>query len=841
MRLLSIAAAAALLWGAAPPREAVGQAPGPGTYALSADEVEYDDERDLYEASGNVRIVQADGQVLTADWVTYSARTGLGVATGSVRIVDGEQTLESEFAAVDLNSGVSVAGKARLDSREPGFTLVGDSIRRMGQNRYQVEYGSFTACRCPPPDQDGRLPWELEVREAEVEVGGYGIARHLWFKLLGLPVAYVPWIIFPAKSDRQTGFLLPSYATSKRHGVEFEVPFFWAAAPNLNLIAQPRLIGRRGFKQSLGYELLFGEAGWSEGGFAVLPSDNKVDRTDPKTRYSPNRWALWMRHEQPLAPGIRLGLSAKRVSDNDYVIDFDDLARGTLELEAGGMEFDRSAPGLSGTPVSITRRRETDISRHARFLESSGWYSYARGALFAGIEVSFLDDLQSPNDLDRDDFFLQRLPEVRISTLPRRVPGTPLRFSVESRYDYFYQAESSSRIGSFLPVRGQFFDTGQDGLFDTHEPNRLGQFTNADLHNDNWSVGTTNPRRTQGDGIFQEGELLADHGHRFDVYPRVYLPWRVGFVETLSEAGYRQTVYRPDRGSAESRGLWAGRVEARARFAKDLGLGSGVRHVLEPRLGFAFLSAPSQDRNPLFIPAASLRLRRLIDGDLRVLTRNPSDRVSDERFLLLQLVNRFSTLSSGDRSGRQIAEIRLGAGYDFEASEPTRLFTEGRYAAAARWSLNWDVGYDLDQSELEDAELGLRYRRSPGNSLGLRYRYLRDASVGFENFQLNDDVFGRFRTGSKIRQLNVNAQWRLSKRIILFADGYTTLESASNGSGRAGVVLVSGCGCWDLMAAVEHDTRPRETRLVLVVNLLGLGRRAKLFGYELEGTGDTSP
>ncbi|MEE9279997.1 MAG: hypothetical protein V3V67_07460, partial [Myxococcota bacterium] len=331
MRPFCLAAAAWVLSGTVLPSDTaaqLGRAAG-ANYVLTADEVAFDDTRGLYEAVGNVRVVQSDGQTLSADWVTYGAESGVGVAIGNVRIVDGPQVVEAGFAALNLNSGVSVAGQATLDSSEPGFIVEGDSIQRTDLNRYRIEHGTFTACRCPPrAGDDERLPWEVEVREADVEIGGYGVARHLWFKTLGFPVAYLPWVIFPAKTERQTGFLLPSYGTSSRSGVEFELPFFWAAAPNLGLIAREKLMGRRGLKHSLTYEYLFGEGGWSEGGLAGLPSDSRVDRDDPETRYSNDRWALWLRHEQPLGPGIRLGLDVKEVSDNDYVIDFRDLTRG---------------------------------------------------------------------------------------------------------------------------------------------------------------------------------------------------------------------------------------------------------------------------------------------------------------------------------------------------------------------------------------------------------------------------------------------------------------------------------------------------------------------------------
>ncbi len=845
MRHIRPAAAVLVLCGLLLPGAAAGQiadgGPRPG-YVLSADEVEFDDARDLYEATGNVRIVQEDGQVLIADWVTFSAPTGVGVATGNVRLEDGGQVVEAEYLAVNLNSGVSLAGEARLDSSAPGLVADGRSIQRTAPNRYRIERGTLTSCRCPPKaGGESTPPWEVEVSEASVEIGGYGVAKNLWFKTLGLPVLYLPWMIFPAKTERQTGFLLPSYSTSTRDGVEVELPFFWAAAENLNVLARPRLIGRRGMKYSVSYEYLFGESGWSEGGAAVLPSDNLVSRDDPETRYSNDRWSFWLRHEQPLAPGIRLGASIKRVSDNDYVVDFRYMTLGLLEGEAAGfLDDDADAPGLEGTSVSLSRQRDDDLSRHARFLWSSAWYSYARDALYAGVELSLADDLQSPNDLDRDDYLLQPLPEVRIATLPDQLAGTPLRFGVESRYDYFYRSDRSRQIDGNPAVRGLFFDTGQDALFNPHEPNAVGFFTGGDNSNDDFPPGRTGDQFSQGDLRFQEGEPLADWGHRFDVYPHAYLPLRAGIVETLSEFGYRETLYFPERASSERRGLWTGRFEARSRFSKDLDLGGGVRHVVEPRLGFAFLSTPDQDRDPLFIPASSVRLRRLIDGDLRVLTRNPSDRVPDERFLLVQAVNHFYGLGAGTRRGPEIARLNIGSGYDFLKDEWTRLFAEGHWVVHPRVRLDWDIGYDLAESELGDAEVGLFWRGEGRDHLRLRYRYLRDASVGFENFQFDDDIYGQFESGDTVKQLTVDASLSVSKRVRLFAEGYVTLQSASNGTGATGLILTSGCGCWDLIAAIEHHTRPRETRFVLVLNLLGLGRRARVFGYDLERARDNS-
>ena len=127
-------------------------------------------------------------------------------------------------------------------------------------------------------------------------------------------------------------------------------------------------LSKRGFKGGIETEYVFGEEGWGEGGASGIRSDDEVEDNPTTEVYSENRWAYWLRHEQPLAPGIRLGTDVNRVSDNNYPLDFDDLQ---------------------------------DEARSARFLESNGWSSYARGASYAGLTLDYVDDLQSPDDRRR--------------------------------------------------------------------------------------------------------------------------------------------------------------------------------------------------------------------------------------------------------------------------------------------------------------------------------------------------------------------------------------------------------------------------------------------------------
>jgi len=771
------------------------------TFTLVADEVTYDSERDIYEATGNVRITQAGGGVLTTDWIVFSGTTRTGVATGDVRVVDEQNTVRAEFVAVDLDSTVSVAVRGSLDNPQPGFAVRGEVIERTGVDTFHIEQGSFTTCRCPPEAE--RRPWEIDVAEADLELGGYAVGRDLWFKMFDIPVLYLPWLVFPVKTERQTGFLIPGFAQSSRNGTELSLPFFWAIGESVNLTLEPQWISRRGWKPTALFEFVAGENGYGDGGVSILPSDRKVE-ADPDAFFSDNRWAYWLRHEQPLAPGVRLGLDVNEISDNEYPVDFRDLGR--------------------------------DVERQ-RQLESAGWLTAARAGLYGGVVASMNDDLQSPNDLDRDGYFLQRLPDVRAASLPRPFFGLPLRPGLDTRFTNFAQSSAHGTIygvvggvpGQIAPVNGQFFDTGEDGRFTGGEPAADGQFTPDDNDRDDFS----NPlaiTHTEGDGVFQEGELLAASGQRYDVYPTLTLPLQLGVFELLSEGGLRETLYVPDLGSNENRTLYTVRGDLRARFGREFVVATvPLQHIVEPRVAFAGVFAPDQDDNPLFIPDAQRVEPRLIDGDIRLVTRNPSDRVPDARLLQLQVSNRVYGPSPDDAlPARLYGELRLGSGYDYEQSAFTRIFALAELRPSREFAFTIDAGWDPEEHHLQDLAASAGWESEAGSRLRIGYRYNRDPSSIFESFLARGQIFDAPEEPTeKVNQLDLSAYVVATHYLELYAEGFTSVVSSGTDGGRVGVVLISGCKCWDIVTELEKQARPDDTRFTVRVRLTGLGERSR--------------
>ncbi len=188
---------------------------------LTCDVLEYERGSRVYVARGSVLIRQAD-RSLSADWMAFNGTTRQGVASGNVIFEDGEDTLYAEFIEFDVSTLEGVVFAARFASEEDQLRLEGAVIEKTGEQTYVFEDGMFTSCRCP---DDGRDPWRIRASKADLEIGGYGTARNTTFEILGVPVLWLPWMIYPLKTERQSGFLMPGFGFGQRHGFEVSVPY----------------------------------------------------------------------------------------------------------------------------------------------------------------------------------------------------------------------------------------------------------------------------------------------------------------------------------------------------------------------------------------------------------------------------------------------------------------------------------------------------------------------------------------------------------------------------------------------------------------------------------------
>ena len=181
-------------------------------------------------------------------------------------------------------------------------------LEKKGSSDYIVKEGSFTTCDGATPD------WKITGKDLDVTLEGYGTLKHGFFYIKDIPVFYLPWLIYPAKRERQTGFLMPSTASSSLRGIDFRLPFFLNISPSVDATISPRFCSRRAFQTGLE--------------FRYNPSDDLKGRFYGEYtydwKYGPPSdpvknlfYALW-RHDQDLSGAARLKTNVQWVSDRNY-------------------------------------------------------------------------------------------------------------------------------------------------------------------------------------------------------------------------------------------------------------------------------------------------------------------------------------------------------------------------------------------------------------------------------------------------------------------------------------------------------------------------------------------
>jgi len=782
-----------------------GAGAGQQPFDLTADTVEYDRARDLYTARGNVHMSQP-GRTLTADWVALNNTTRLGVASGNVVVVEGKDTLTTDFLQFNIDTNHGVVFTGNLDSESGRFRMQGEEVQKVGDTNYVFQNGAFTTCRCP--EAESRPPWGIRAQHADVDTNGYAVARNSTFDVLGVPILWFPWMIYPLNRDRQSGFLFPTWRQSSVTGTSVGLPFFWAVADNVNLVLTPEYLTKRGFKPSVDSVYVLGEDG---GGrlHASFIDDISITPNSLSTPYSKYRWAVSWQHDQPLDDGWRLKIDFNQVSDNEYAFDFYDEIRWRVE----------------------------------RFLESKAFLSNSFGpsglATFTGA-VWTAQDLQNPQNVARTPYMMQRLPDLTLDIRQTQFTDTqPFVGSLGTEYTYFRGWNQAAKIVGTerLVPNKSFVDTGVDGVPDPLEVNSLGQTGVGDPNMDDF----VNTGGTEGDGKFQEGELENDEGHRILLTPRIGTPMRLADVlEFDPELGYRAVAYDAKEAGTVGVGMLTGRIDLRTRLLRRYDApvaGGSILHIMEPEIGWALVQSADQSQAPLFIPPCcnvqsgpstvlgtqtpQVRIRQ---ADLDLVTLDPADRVDRANQVTVGVANRFYTRGSDTEASRLLGDVTLSMLYDIAHRHPGDFYLEGTLFPIPYLNSRLILGYNLDKARIDEGLLELSYSTPLGTDFAISYRYLRQIPLFFEGFAFGSPISGSFDPNfNSVNQISFNTRVPLNRNWAVFYNLAYSFEQTLLLGNRGGLEYTSKCRCWAIQGEVVQS-RTRGVTYSFNYTLLGLGQ-----------------
>lgn len=390
-------------------------------WEISARNLSVEEESGIYRAEGDVVIRKGD-QVLYAQKAIYNAQTHVAEVPGPFRLESGGDLLQGKEGVFDLESRTARIAEGTLFLRENHYYISGGVMEKVGERSYVITRCRITTCDGPNPD------WSITGSEVRVTLEGYGQVKDAAFRVRGIPLLYSPYLIFPAKTKRQTGFLPPRIGYSGLTGMDVEIPFFWVLADQADLTFYQRYLSRRGYMQGVELDYVTGEQ--SKGIFLF---DILSDRESPKDmenraalELSPdprtNKTRYWLRGmaDQGLPFDIKLRADLDYVSDQDYLLEFE---RGLFGFEARP-ELDEAFHRPFLERRSPTRDSTLRISR------DGDEYTLQAGSGYA----------QQPENPPEDET-PQPLGQAAFSLMPQRMWNLPLYVHVSSEAGYVWREE----------------------------------------------------------------------------------------------------------------------------------------------------------------------------------------------------------------------------------------------------------------------------------------------------------------------------------------------------------------------------------------------------------------
>lgn len=183
----------------------------------------YDYKTDTFIVTGDAVITQAK-TTLTADKVELMRRERKMHAIGNVHLTDPVGNMIATDAVINTNDETGVLTDATITDHEETYRLAGQKVYKLLGQHYTVLDGFFTTCGCEPGTPD----WAITADNMDLHMGETGTAHKGYFDVLGYPIIPLPYVIFPAATDRHSGLLAPRIGESGLRGFQLVQPYYWA-------------------------------------------------------------------------------------------------------------------------------------------------------------------------------------------------------------------------------------------------------------------------------------------------------------------------------------------------------------------------------------------------------------------------------------------------------------------------------------------------------------------------------------------------------------------------------------------------------------------------------------
>jgi len=342
----------------------------PDTVRYKSDDLDYDANTRNLILAGNARL-EYRSTVLTADSVYYDQETGFLEAAGSPFVKDATiAPFQADRLRYNLKTRRGILLRGR--SEDNGDFYRGGEIRRNPDKSLEVVDGDF--CQCKGKDDPDY--WFASGRMA-IDPEKQAVAAPVVLNVAEVPVAVIPFAMFPLGKGRRSGLLAPKLGGDQRQGFYARnVGAYWGISDYADLLTSADLIeGEQGrFDQaSATSQLRYKKRYWLDGNVSWK---EHLEEFGSKG----SGWEARYSHDQELLPepgkatikGDGAFVSSRTVrSDNALSVDevLDQTANANI---TGQYRWKRASATMSASQTSNLRTGLRTRELPAFSLTSSG-------------------------------------------------------------------------------------------------------------------------------------------------------------------------------------------------------------------------------------------------------------------------------------------------------------------------------------------------------------------------------------------------------------------------------------------------------------------------------------
>ncbi|HEU0096131.1 MAG TPA: hypothetical protein VFQ52_06730, partial [Rhizomicrobium sp.] len=261
--MLPLIAQAAAQMGVTAPK-----APQQTSVLLQADEIVYDDDKQLVSAVGHVEVAD-QGRTLLAERVDYDQVNDKVTASGHVSITDtqGNVAFADHVVLSDhMRDGV-LSGFGALIGRSGRLAARG--ARRIGGTTVIARSAVYSPCKiCNQPGQTTPL-WRVKAERIVYDQVQHKVKFHsATIDVAGVPVAWLPFFSVADPTVRYaTGLLTPEVGNSTKTGYFTRLPVYISISPTEDLTIEPMFSTKGGEVLQAEFRARWGERSgmWLQG------------------------------------------------------------------------------------------------------------------------------------------------------------------------------------------------------------------------------------------------------------------------------------------------------------------------------------------------------------------------------------------------------------------------------------------------------------------------------------------------------------------------------------------------------------------------------------------------